>query len=105
MLHFMMGVVFFLVYALLFDAFGLESAIAGWAALFGAIHGLAAGASMGMMPAVHPRMVRARADGDGGVVPAPGFMGTRLGGMAPTAIVMAHVVYGLVAGAVYAALA
>lgn len=96
-IHFMMGAAFFLVYAAIFDAAGLEESVAGWGALFGLVHGLIAGMAMGMMPAMHPRM----ADGPG-AVPRPGFFGVRLGAMAPVAIVLLHALYGAVGGAVYA---
>ncbi len=102
MMHVVMGIVLFLIYAGLIDAFGIETTVAGWAGLFGVVHAMAAGAAFGMMPMVHPRMA---ADGVGGgtTVPAPGFFGVRLGATAPMAIVAVHAVFGLVGGAVYAA--
>lgn len=102
MMHLMMGIIFFIIYAAVMDGLGITSAIAGWAALFGVVHGVLAGMSFGMMPMVHPRMATEPAVGVGKVA-APGFMGLSLGMMAPMAIIGVHAVYGLVGGAVYAA--
>ena len=102
MAHLMMGVIFFLIYAALFAALGIESGIIGWSALFGAIHALLAGAAFGMMPTIHPRMATAPT-ASAGTVAAPGFFGLNMGMMGPVAIIAVHVVYGLVAGAIYAA--
>ncbi|MBI4298939.1 MAG: hypothetical protein HY666_04175 [Chloroflexi bacterium] len=102
MMHLMMGVVFFIIYAALIDTFGIQSAIAGWAALFGVVHALIAGTAFGMMPILHPRMAREPHLGTDKVA-APGFMGLEMGMMGPMAIVAVHAIYGLVAGAIYAA--
>lgn len=102
MAHLMMGIVFFIIYAALISAFGIHSAVAGWTALFGAIHALIAGMAFGMMPMLHPRMATEPSAGTGQIL-APGVMGMRLGKMAPMAIVAVHVTYGLVGGAIYAA--
>ncbi len=102
MLHLMMGAVFFVAYAALFRGLGLDSGIVGWSALFGAIHAIVAGMAFGMMPAMHPRMTTEPATHQN-AIPAPGIMGLNMGTMAPMAIVLAHVVFGVVAGAIYAA--
>jgi hypothetical protein len=102
MMHLMMGIVFFIGYAALFQGFGVRSAVAGWSALFGAVHALIAGAAFGMMPVIHPRMATEPGSAPDKVA-APGYWGLKLGGMGPMAIVGVHVVYGAVAGAVYAA--
>lgn len=102
MLHLMMGIVFFIIYAAIFTGLDVGSAIVGWSALFGAVHAIVAGAGMGMMPALHPRMASAPGTGPD-TLPAPGFFGMKMGTMAPMAIVAVHVAYGLVAGAIYAA--
>ncbi len=99
MLHLMMGTVFFIIYAALFQAFGIRSGVVGWSAVFGVVHAVMAGAVFGMMPAMHPRM--AVAGGNGEKVPAPGYFGLKLGTMAPVAIVAVHVVFGLVGGVLY----
>lgn len=97
-LHFMMGAIFFIIYAGLFDAWGIEDAVVAWSALFGLVHGLIAGAAMGMMGAIHPRMGT-----EAGSVPVPGFMGLKMGAMAPMAILALHVIYGAVGGGLYQA--
>ncbi|MBI4199307.1 MAG: hypothetical protein HY535_02375 [Chloroflexi bacterium] len=102
MMHLMMGIVFFIIYAALFSALGIRSAIPGWSALFGAVHALIAGVGFGMMPMLHPRMATESASG-ADRVPAPGFLGVKLGKMGPIAVVAVHLAYAVVAGAVYAA--
>jgi len=101
--HFMAGTVFVVIYALLFDAFGLASSLAAWGGLFGAVHGLGAGLMMAMMGAFHPRMATDTGHVTSGELTAPGFFGVNYGPMAPVAIISLHVVFGVVAGAVYAA--
>jgi uncharacterized membrane protein YagU involved in acid resistance len=93
-IHFMMGVVFAIVYALLFDAFGIDPSWL-WGALFGAAHGVAAGMAMGMMPAMRPRM------GAGKALSAPGFFGRNLGAMVPVGFIALHVIFGAVVGGIY----
>lgn len=101
--HFMAGTVFFIVYAVLFDAFGLSSSLAGWGALFGAVHGLGSGMMMTMMGTVHPRMATNAGNVSSDELLAPGIFGVNYGTMAPIGIIALHVVFGVVAGAVYAA--
>ncbi|MEX2229982.1 MAG: hypothetical protein WEB13_10140 [Dehalococcoidia bacterium] len=106
MVHLMMGAIFFVVYAALFDAFAIESGIVGWAALFGAVHGVIAGMALGMMPMMHPRLETTPAGGgppSSGGVPAPGIFARNLGPIGPVAIIVLHVVFGAVAGVVYTA--
>lgn len=93
-IHFMMGVVFAIVYAFLFDAFGIDPS---WlrGALFGAVHGVAAGMAMGMMPVMRPRM------GAGKALPAPGFFGRNLGAMVPVGFIALHIIFGAVVGGIY----
>jgi hypothetical protein len=112
MLHFIvMGTVAFgLAYAALFTAFDSASALTG--VLIGAVHGVVVGAmALPMMPAIHPRMSNDVVDGpvvteDQGEVrlTAPGFFGTRWGGMTPVGLIGGHVVFGLVLALVYAGL-
>jgi hypothetical protein len=102
MMHFAMGVAFLIVYAALFDAFGLEDGLAGWGALFGLVHGVIAGMAMGMMGMMHPRMARAAAGGGGGSIPDPGLFAVHVAAMAPMAVLVMHVIYGAVGGAIYA---
>lgn len=101
MMHLMMGAAFFVVYALLFDALSIESSIVGWSAIFGLVHGTAAGMAMGMMPVMHPRMATATGPVADDRVPSPGIFATSFGLMGPMALLALHLVYGVVGGLVY----
>ena len=92
--HVMMGVLFAIVYALLFDAADIDPSWL-WGAVLGAVHGVIAGLAMGMMPAMHPRMGTSKA------LPEPGPFGRNLGAMIPVGIIVLHLVFGTVIGAVY----
>lgn len=94
--HVMMGAVFGIVYALGFEALGVESSWL-WGAAFGIAHGVVAGMAMAMMPAMHPRM------GDGQVLAAPGPFARNYGTLMPVGVIMLHVVFGIVVGLVYSA--
>lgn len=118
LLHFVVlgAVVFGLIYAALFTAF--DSAAWWVGALIGLVHGVLVGAVvLPVVAAVHPRMRRQPAMAHAGAreavvqrpdgtveVAAPGFMGRCYGAMTPIGIVIAHVVYGIVAAVVYHAL-
>lgn len=109
----MMGtVVFGILYALLFAGFGTASWLAG--ATIGLVHGLVAGGmAMPMMGSMHPRMEGAAAftgttswtAEEGRLrLREPGLFGRNYGGTTPVGIVAGHVLYGLIAALVYAAL-
>ncbi|MEX2252383.1 MAG: DUF6789 family protein, partial [Acidimicrobiia bacterium] len=114
MIHYIvMGtVVFGIVYAALFAGLGSAAALTG--ALIGAVHGIVVGAmAMPMMPAIHPRMTSSGSaarqpavDITGGavVLSAPGIFGSRWGAVTPIALVVGHVVYGVVAALAYSSL-
>jgi hypothetical protein len=101
------------IYAAVFAWLAIAPENAWWVgALLGIVHGLIGGMMMAMLPAMHPRM------GDsGGAVPAmatgpdmqlapPGAFALNYGATSSAMSVMgAHVVYGLLVGAVYAWLA
>lgn len=101
MIHLMMGAVFFVVYAVLFEALSIESGIVGWAVIFGLAHGASAGAAMGMMPAMHPRMATAAGPDAGDTVPNPGMFALSMGVMGPMALLALHAIFGLIGGLVY----
>jgi uncharacterized membrane protein YagU involved in acid resistance len=97
-IHLMMGVVFAIVYALLWNL-GLGSIGLLWGAIFGAGHWLVAGAMMGSMPMMHAGI-------KAGVIEAPGiFMLNRGGMMAFMGGLMGHIIFGLVVALVYGFLA
>jgi hypothetical protein len=99
MMHLMMGAVFGVVHAGLLEAADptTNAGVAGLGIVFGLIHGVIVTAMMPIMLMMAHPLVR------GGDMPAPGTAMTGFGKMTPGGIVMAHVVFALVAGAVYVA--
>lgn len=97
MMHVMMGLAFGLVHAGLLHA--LDPSTNGEAVVLGlvlgAVHGMLVTVAMPMMLTMAHPLVRA------GDAPAPGIVMTGFGKMTPMGIVMAHVAFGVVAGAVY----
>ncbi len=93
-MHFMMGIVFALIYSFLWSAgIGSQTVISGL--IFGAVHWLAAGLVMGMMPMMHAGV-------QNGEVAAPGVWMTNTGGaMAFVGGLLGHLVFGLVVVLVY----
>jgi len=93
-MHFMMGVVFALVYAYLWSL-GVGSATLLNGLIFGAVHWLVVGMMMGMIPMMHAGI-------KSGAVQAPGIWMTNNGGMkAFIGGLMGHMVFGLVVVLVY----
>lgn len=93
-MHLMMGVVFALIYALLWGA-GVGSVGLLWGAVFGAGHWLVAGAMMGGMGMMHAGV-------KAGTVEAPGIFMLHNGGvMAFMGGLIGHVIFGLVVALVY----
>lgn len=96
-LHFMMGVIFAIVYAVIWSSgVGIPTAVGGLT--FGAVHWLLVGVMMAGVPMMHAGM-------KAGTVQAPGLYMTRNGGMmAFVGGLVGHLVYGLVVALVYSAL-
>ncbi|NUQ36286.1 MAG: hypothetical protein HUU23_00505 [Caldilineales bacterium] len=90
-MHFMMGVVFALIYAFLWSQ-GIGAAAVIWGLIFGLVHGIVAGVMMPMMSRMMPSSATGAASSSGGMA---GLMG----------LVMGHLVFGLIVALVYAALA
>lgn len=93
-IHFMMGIVFALVYAYLWS---IGTGGATWlnGLIFGAVHWLIVGMAMAMIPMMHAGI-------KSGAVKAPGMWMTNNGGMkAFVGGLMGHMVFGLVAVFVY----
>lgn len=108
MWHFVNGLIFGLIYAGVWKAFDITGHSVGtglWVgALFGAVHGIAFAMVMPMMSAMHPRAggTLAAATPAGEVrLPSFGVGGKNFGSMTPMGVLAAHVVYGLVWGAVF----
>ncbi|HEX9389511.1 MAG TPA: DUF6789 family protein [Anaerolineales bacterium] len=94
MMHFMMGIVFALIYILLWSA-GVGSPTWVNGLIFGGVHWLIAGMVMGMIPIMHIGIKR-------GEVQAPGLWMTNNGGMLAFAGgLIGHLVFGLVVVLVY----
>lgn len=93
-MHAMMGIVFAIIYALLWNAdIGTVSLL--WGAIFGVIHWLISGLMMGGMSMMHAGV-------KAGTVNAPGVYMTNNGGlMAFMGGLIGHVIFGLVVALVY----
>jgi hypothetical protein len=98
-MHFATGLLFALVYFLVFRAVG-ES---GWAlgALFGLIHGLFASIALVnvLLPVVHPRMgTPLSAAADRPLLEPPGFLMLNYGRRTPVVTIAGHIAYGAIVG-------
>jgi hypothetical protein len=82
-IHFMMGVLFAILYAWLWSL-GLGTSSWAWGILYGLIHGAVAAMVMPMMIRMHPR---------------PPEM--KMGGMSVVGILMGHAVFGLIVALLY----
>ena len=94
-MHFMMGVVFAIIYAALW-AVGIGSATLLSGVVFGVAHFLVAGLMMGGMPMLHAGI-------KAGTVKAPGVLMLNSGVMGLMGGLIGHAVYGLVVALVYGA--
>jgi len=104
-LHGMIGLVFGLVYGVVWWALDPSLDSAWWIGLLlGLLHGGIAAAAMPMMSGMHPRVRPGAAAGDV-VLPRFGFGGSGFGSMTPLGILAGHLVFGLVWGVVFQALA
>jgi hypothetical protein len=94
MMHFMMGIIFALIYTFLWSL-GVGSATWLNGLVFGAVHWLVVGMVMGMIPMVHAGI-------KSGAVKAPGLWMTNNGGMmAFVGGLIGHLAFGLVVALVY----
>jgi uncharacterized membrane protein YagU involved in acid resistance len=93
-IHLIMGVIFAIIYALLWNV-GVGTLGLLWGAIFGAGHWLIAGMMMGGMPMMHAGI-------KAGVIEAPGVFMLKNGGMmAFMGGLMGHIIFGLVVALVY----
>lgn len=98
-LHFVAGIVFALIYYLVFVAIDTS----GWwlGALFGLAHGLFAGTALVsvLLPLVHPRMgTPSTAATSVALLEPPGFMMLNYGVQTPLVTLVAHTAYGALVG-------
>jgi hypothetical protein len=94
MMHFMMGIIFALIYTFLWSL-GIGSATWLNGLVFGAVHWLVAGMVMGMIPMLHAGI-------KSGAVKAPGLWMTNNGGMmAFVGGLIGHLAFGLVVALIY----
>jgi hypothetical protein len=93
-MHFVVGLLFAMVYLGIFSAIGRS----GWwlGAAFGLAHGLFAGTAL---PVIHPRMgTPSSAAAERPLLEPPGFMMLNYGRRTPLATILAHVAYGTIVG-------
>ncbi len=98
-MHLMISGLIALVYAYGFEYITHK---AGWltGAGFAVIHTIIAGIFMGMMGMMHPLMVASQPVPDGKLL-APGFFASNFGMMTVIAVIMLHLIYGAIVGALY----
>lgn len=99
MVHLMLAAGFGLAHAGILHAIGVTSVgeAAGWDLVIGAVHGAVILVALPMMLSLMHPLVRR------GQLEAPGVAMTGYGSMTPVGSLMAHVVFGVVTGAIYAA--
>ena len=98
MMHGVMSIVFGLIHVGLYAAFGLESSLVVWGLLFGLGHWLISGIGLSMVPSMHPLMKR-------GQMEAPGAFALNYPPMTAMGFLMLHLVFGILVGTLYTALA
>ena len=98
-LHFVFGLLFALVYYVMFRVIGHSGFLLG--AGFGLVHALFAGTALVniLLPVVHPRMgTQFDAAGSAPLLEAPGFLLLNYGRQTLLATVVAHIAYGAIVG-------
>ena len=98
-LHFLVGLVFALIYYAVFSAIDRS----GWwlGAAFGLVHGLFSGTALvdTLLPLVHPRMGTPSTAAPGAaLLEPPGFMMLNYGARTPLVSLVAHIAYGALVG-------
>ncbi len=97
MMHGAMSIVFGLIHVVFYNALGLESELIAWGLLFGFVHWLISGMGLSMVPAMHPLMKR-------GQMETPGAFALSYPPLTAMGFFILHLVFGIVAGALYGAL-
>ena len=98
MTHAVMSIGFGLVHVALYNAFGLETALAAWGIVFGFAHWAVTGMGLGMIPIMHPLVRR-------GQMQAPGAFALNYPPMTAMGFLMLHILFGVLVGTAYTALA
>lgn len=94
MMHAANSIVFALIHVGIYEAIDLDSNLAAWGLVFGAVHYMVAGMALGMMPKMHAGI-------RSGAVQAPGAFA--MGYPAGTAMgfLMLHLLFGVLVGVLY----
>lgn len=100
--HLFNGLVFAILYALIFES--LHKATWWLGAAAGLLQGIVVIVILlPLLPGVHPRMVSdSRGPEPTRLLEPPGFLATNYGRMTPLVTLLAHTIYGLIIGAFYA---
>ncbi len=98
MMHGVMSIVFGMIHVTFYTALGLESGLVAWGLLFGFAHWLISGLGLSMVPAMHPLMKR-------GQMEPPGVFALSYPPLTAMGFFILHLVFGIVVGALYGALA
>ncbi len=96
MMHAGASILFAFAHVGVFVAADIETDLAAWGLLFGAVHYMLSGMAMGMMPMMHP-LVRA------GELENPGPFALSMGPMTGMGFLMLHLLFGVVVGTLYEA--
>jgi uncharacterized membrane protein YagU involved in acid resistance len=101
LLHVAIGWIFSLIYVFIFESLGA----AGWwrGMVIGLLHGfIVLVLTMSLLPGLHPRMASEQHGPEAGnLLEPPGFMALNYGTHTPMAVMLSHLVFGVVLGAFY----
>ena len=97
MIHAMMSVIFGLLHVAIYAALDLESNLAAWGLLFGAVHWMVVGMGLGMIPMMHAGIRK-------GIIGEPGVFATRYPPRTAVGFLMLHLMFGVLVGVIYSAL-
>ena len=98
MIHAVMSIAFALIHVAVYIAFDLETELAAWGVLFGAIHWVIVGMGLGMMRFMHP-LIRS------GEMDDPGAFALKFPAMTAMGFFMLHIVFGVLVAVFYELLA
>ncbi len=96
-IHAMMSIIFASVHVAFFLWLDIDSSLALWGLLFGAVHWVGVGMAFGMIKSSTHRGIR------DAVVEAPGFFGLSMGMATAMGILVVHLIYGVLVGTFYEA--